>query len=87
MELAVTMGMDGAALPDPDPHFTEDEQAAIATIADENANGVTSQLITYWNRDYDNRTAAAGSETTLSIFDATIYAGLVRVKNWNIVAL
>lgn len=84
MELAVRMGMDGATLPDPDPYFTADEQAAIAQIASENVSGaVPLQTYTDWDRAYDNRTAGAGEESNYTIFPFTLVGGLIRIEEAN----
>jgi hypothetical protein len=76
MALAIRMGMPGAGYAD-GPYFSAQEQQAILDLA---GSAVPAQLLTHFIRDYDNRTAAPGTETTLSIFDMTIYGALIRVE-------
>lgn len=44
------------------------------------SGGVPTQLLTHWNRVYDNRTSGPGEETTLEIYSFAMVAGLIRIE-------
>lgn len=54
-------------------------RAALLGAIEEFGGGGSIVLPTFWNRTYDNRTAMPGTDTTLALFDGTLYGGIIAV--------